>query len=79
MSPKGVRELSTREIEVAKLLVEGNLNSEIASALDVTEKTVKFHITNIFEATGFTKAGKNKDRKFISNFWRTASYHYAGK
>lgn len=40
--------LSPREIEVAMLVDSGKRNKEIASLLFVTEKTVKFHLTNIY-------------------------------
>lgn len=43
------RKLSYREREVAKLVVTGNTNKEVASALNIAEKTVKFHCTNIFQ------------------------------
>lgn len=41
--------LSTREAEVAKLVMKAMSNKEIASALDITEKTVKFHLTTIYK------------------------------
>ena len=37
---------------VEKLLLEGMSNAEIAKQLLIQEKTVRFHITNIFKATG---------------------------
>lgn len=40
--------LTEREIEVLKLLAKGMLNKEIATALFISEKTVKNHISNIF-------------------------------
>jgi DNA-binding CsgD family transcriptional regulator len=41
--------LSDREIEVASLVNKGFRNKEVADALFVTEKTVKFHLTNIYK------------------------------
>lgn len=41
-------ELTDREIEVIKTIAEGMSNKEIASALYISEKTVKNHISNIF-------------------------------
>lgn len=41
--------LSAREKEITELIVEGKSNAEIADALCICEKTVKFHITNIFK------------------------------
>ena len=39
--------LSTRELDVLRLLVGGRRNREIASVLDITEGTVKLHVSNI--------------------------------
>ena len=44
--------LSPRERDVLRLLAEGNSNKEIAAALKVTERTVKFHVTSIFNKLG---------------------------
>lgn len=41
--------LSNREAEVAELVVKGLSNKEVANQLFVTEKTVKFHLTNIYK------------------------------
>lgn len=40
--------LTRREIEVLKLLAEGLFNKEIAYTLNISEKTVKNHVSNIF-------------------------------
>ena len=40
-------QLSTREIEVLRLIAKGLANKEIGTALDVVEGTVKIHVTNI--------------------------------
>lgn len=44
--------LSPRERDVLRLLTEGRANKEIAAALGVTERTVKFHVTSIFNKLG---------------------------
>lgn len=43
------RGLSNREAEVAELVSKGLSNKEVANQLFVTEKTVKFHLTNIYK------------------------------
>jgi DNA-binding NarL/FixJ family response regulator len=47
-------ELTTRELDVLILLGEGLPNKVIAQRLGITEKTVKAHVTHIFEALGVT-------------------------
>jgi len=44
--------LSPRERDVLRLIVDGKSNKEIAAALRVTERTVKFHVTSIFNKLG---------------------------
>lgn len=46
--------LSTREIEVLRLVAEGRANKVIAQRLEISEKTVKTHLTSIFRALGVT-------------------------
>ena len=46
--------LSNREAEVAELVTKGLSNKEVANQLFVTEKTVKFHLTNIYRKLGVT-------------------------
>ena len=47
-----VNELTRREIEVLKLIAEGLFNKEIAATLDISERTVKNHVSNIFKKIG---------------------------
>jgi len=47
-SPHEVHQLTRREKDVLLELTKGKSNKEIASALYITEKTVKTHISNIF-------------------------------
>ncbi len=44
--------LTVREKEIAAVLAEGASNKIIARKLDITERTVKAHLTSIFEKTG---------------------------
>ncbi len=46
--------LSQREREVLGLLLEGLPNKLIARRLEISEKTVKSHLTNVFRAIGVT-------------------------
>ena len=43
-----VKNLSARELDVAKLIRSGKSNKRIASALNISERTVKAHLTSIF-------------------------------
>jgi DNA-binding NarL/FixJ family response regulator len=47
-------ELTPREQEVLALLADGLPNKLIARRLDISEKTVKAHLTNIFQRIGVT-------------------------
>lgn len=47
-APHTINQLTPRERDVLAELTKGKSNREIASALYVTEKTVKTHISNIF-------------------------------
>ncbi|HEV8254761.1 MAG TPA: response regulator transcription factor [Vicinamibacteria bacterium] len=47
-------ELSGREQQVLELVVKGQSNKEIAARLDITEATVKGHVTNILSKLGVT-------------------------
>lgn len=44
--------LSEREIEVLNLLIEGKDNREIGTALCISERTVRFHLRNIYDKIG---------------------------
>jgi len=46
------KQLSSREKEVLRALAEGLYNKEIASKLQISEKTVKNHVSNIFKKIG---------------------------
>lgn len=45
-------QLSGREIEVLRLLVSGRRNREVATALEITEGTVKLHVSSILAKLG---------------------------
>lgn len=44
--------LTVREREVIRLVVEGATNKEVAAALEISERTVKGHLSNIFQKLG---------------------------
>ena len=46
--------LTPREIEVIALVTEGCSNKEVAFRLNITEDTVKRHLTNIFDKVGMS-------------------------
>jgi DNA-binding NarL/FixJ family response regulator len=52
--PDPLQALSDREREVLKLLLEGLPNKLIARRLEITEKTVKSHLTRVFREIGVT-------------------------
>jgi DNA-binding NarL/FixJ family response regulator len=45
-------DLTTREIDVLRLIATGNANKEIAAQLSIVEETVKSHISNIMAKLG---------------------------
>jgi DNA-binding NarL/FixJ family response regulator len=45
-------DLSSREIDVLRLIANGNANKEIACQLSIAEETVKSHVTNILSKLG---------------------------
>jgi DNA-binding NarL/FixJ family response regulator len=44
--------LTRRELEILRLVAEGQSNSQLARRLWVTEQTVKFHLSNIYRKLG---------------------------
>lgn len=56
-------QLTETENKVIELLKQGHSNAYIALKLEVKEKTVKFHLTNIYRKTGVSG-----DREFLARF-----------
>ena len=44
--------LTERELEIIATIVAGHANKDIAEKLAISEKTVKHHLTNIFDKLG---------------------------
>ena len=51
-------ELTSREMDVLRLIVKGMSNREIASALEITEGTVKIHVNNVLGKLGVSDRTK---------------------
>ena len=49
-----IESLTRRELEVLKMLSYGTYNKEIAEQLNISERTVKNHVSNIFKKIGVT-------------------------
>lgn len=48
-SSQSVKELTNKEVQVLKLVANGATNKEIASSLNISDNTVKYHLRNITE------------------------------
>jgi two-component system NarL family response regulator len=42
-------DLTPRQLEILSLIAKGRTNKEIASALGISERTVKFHVAALFK------------------------------
>ena len=51
-TPKSPETLTERELEVLRLLAQGQANKQIAVCLHITEKTVKIHVSNVLSKLG---------------------------
>ncbi len=47
-------QLTPRELDVLRLVAHGKANKEIAKELDITDGTVKIHLTNLFKKLSVT-------------------------
>jgi DNA-binding CsgD family transcriptional regulator len=59
-----VKVITQREHQVAALVADGKPNKAIAAELDITERTVRFHITSIYQKIG----GKGRPRVAVARF-----------
>src|SRR5438309_11583526 len=44
--------LTERELEIVRLVASGNKNKEVGATLTISERTVKTHLTNVFQKLG---------------------------
>jgi DNA-binding NarL/FixJ family response regulator len=51
-SPDKLSALTPREREIVRLIVGGASNKQVASTLDISERTVKGHLSNVFQKLG---------------------------
>jgi DNA-binding NarL/FixJ family response regulator len=49
--------LTEREVEVVRLVTRGWTNDQIAEALTISERTVRFHLTNVYSKLGVSTRG----------------------
>lgn len=49
-----IKSLTKRELDVLKLLAVGMFNKEVGKCLEISERTVKNHVSNIFKKLGVT-------------------------
>lgn len=49
-----IKSLTKRELDVLKLLAVGMFNKEVGKRLEISERTVKNHVSNIFKKLGAT-------------------------
>lgn len=67
--------LSIAETRVYDLLVEGYSNIEIAKLICVSEKTVRFHMTNIYYKYGLINKGKSSRATLIAQHFVKEKNH----
>lgn len=53
-SLRAARTLTSREVEVVRLVADGLSNDEVAARLGIARKTVEAYLTKLFERWGFT-------------------------
>lgn len=67
-----MRPLTPREKDIVDLVVKGLTNREVADHLGVSEKTVKFHMTNIFRKYEVTQRAA-----LIVKYFKSTPENYA--
>jgi DNA-binding NarL/FixJ family response regulator len=57
-APVGEGDLSSRELEIARLVEGRKSNKAIARALSISPRTVSTHLSNIYQKLGITSRGE---------------------
>jgi two-component system NarL family response regulator len=52
LPPEKLSTLTPRELDIVKLIADGATNKEVGDALDISDRTVKGHLSNIFLKLG---------------------------
>ena len=65
-------DISSREREVLRLLLDSRTNAEIAGVLFISENTVKYHVRNILQKTGCKNRGELQRSFTLSLYPRLA-------
>ena len=52
LAPERLSTLTRRELDIVKLIADGTTNKEVGVKLDISERTVKGHLSNIFLKLG---------------------------
>jgi DNA-binding NarL/FixJ family response regulator len=47
-----LKDLTPRELEILRLIIEGKTNKTIATEIYISEKTVEFHLDHIYSKIG---------------------------
>ena len=47
-----ISDLTTRELEILRLVLAGHTNKAIAAEISISEKTVEYHLDNIYTKIG---------------------------
>ena len=66
-----INQFSEREKDVIKLLLQGKSNKQIALELSISNRTVEFHLGNIYAKLGVTSRTETFLKFSESNLWES--------
>ena len=73
-----IKSLTKRELDVLKLLAVGMFNKEVGKRLEISERTVKNHVSNIFKKLGVTDRTQAAvfaiRNNLVQSFFRTKKF-----